>query len=206
MRMHERIFLHLLRTVATVREPDRVIGSMDDPYLLRWHLTPWSNYDRDNPKRSDLIKKKLLPSLYLHKFTRSDHDTALHDHPGHNVGLILHNGYDEEFCHAGGVHYFKHRTPGAVSARRAGTAHRVQLHNAWHVHGAEPATPEIASLLARTLGPSSHPDRHEVPSWSLFLVSPQVREWGFHCPKGWRHWKEFLGRADSAHNDGAGCD
>lgn len=45
---------------------------------------------------------------------------------------------------------------------------------------------------------------------SLFMTGPKVREWGFHCPKGWVHWKDFTdfdpsqGRVDSSHT-GRGC-
>lgn len=28
---------------------------------------------------------------------------------------------------------------------------------------------------------------------SLFITGPKVREWGFACPQGWRHWKDFVG-------------
>jgi len=27
--------------------------------------------------------------------------------------------------------------------------------------------------------------------WSLFLTGPRVRDWGFHCPKGWVHHDDF---------------
>lgn len=27
---------------------------------------------------------------------------------------------------------------------------------------------------------------------TLFFTGPTVREWGFDCPQGWRHWKDFL--------------
>lgn len=30
--------------------------------------------------------------------------------------------------------------------------------------------------------------------WSLFISGPRVREWGFHCPKGWVHFKTFIER------------
>ena len=26
---------------------------------------------------------------------------------------------------------------------------------------------------------------------TIFITGPVVREWGFHCPKGWRPWREF---------------
>jgi hypothetical protein len=31
----------------------------------------------------------------------------------------------------------------------------------------------------------------EAPVLSLFQIGPVRREWGFHCPKGWTHWREF---------------
>ncbi|MDH4746646.1 hypothetical protein OMP43_21705 [Sphingomonas sp. CBMAI 2297] len=31
------------------------------------------------------------------------------------------------------------------------------------------------------------------PCVSLFFTGPKVREWGFDCPEGWVHWKDFTG-------------
>lgn len=28
--------------------------------------------------------------------------------------------------------------------------------------------------------------------WTLFIIGPKVREWGFACPGGWVHWMEFV--------------
>ena len=42
------------------------------------------------------------------------------------------------------------------------------------------------------------------PCWTLFVTGPRVREWGFHCPKGWRHWREFC--AENPGEVGKGCD
>lgn len=42
-------------------------------------------------------------------------------------------------------------------------------------------------------------------TWSLFITGPRVRDWGFHCPKGWRHWKAFVD--DRNHGKvGKGCE
>lgn len=43
------------------------------------------------------------------------------------------------------------------------------------------------------------------PCWSLFITGPRVREWGFHCPAGWRHWKEFTAPHNSG-EIGPGCE
>ena len=43
------------------------------------------------------------------------------------------------------------------------------------------------------------------PCWTLFITGPLVRQWGFHCPKGWRHWKDFVDERDSG-QVGRGCE
>ena len=45
------------------------------------------------------------------------------------------------------------------------------------------------------------PGEHAV---SLFFTGPIVREWGFHCPQGWRLWKDFVDARDSG-QVGRGC-
>ena len=39
---------------------------------------------------------------------------------------------------------------------------------------------------------------------SLFSTGPKVREWGFACPQGWVHWKDFCAPGDSS-KVGRGC-
>lgn len=34
--------------------------------------------------------------------------------------------------------------------------------------------------------------------WTVFITGPRVRSWGFICPNGWRHWREY--------ENGGGCD
>lgn len=42
------------------------------------------------------------------------------------------------------------------------------------------------------------------PCWSLFITGPVMREWGFHCSKGWRPWRQFVDDRDNG-KIGAGC-
>jgi hypothetical protein len=42
------------------------------------------------------------------------------------------------------------------------------------------------------------------PCWTLFLTGPRIREWGFHCPQGWRHWRIFTA-GDRGELVGRGC-
>lgn len=43
------------------------------------------------------------------------------------------------------------------------------------------------------------------PAWTLFITGPKIREWGFHCPKGWIPWTRFCDPNDIG-NVGPGCD
>ena len=43
-----------------------------------------------------------------------------------------------------------------------------------------------------------------IPSVSLFFTGPVEREWGFHCPKGWVPWRDFVDSRDTG-KVGAGC-
>lgn len=71
------------------------------------------------------------------------------------------------------------RETGAVIQRDAETPHRVELLPA--------------------------PAGGELPVWTLFLTGPRVRDWGFHCPQGWRPWQEFVSARDAG-AVGRGCD
>lgn len=73
----------------------------------------------------------------------------------------------------------KHRRAGHVVFRRAEAAHRLVLHR--------------------------DASGRSIPCWSLFLTGPVVRQWGFLCPKGWRHWRDFVDTRDRG-SVGRGCD
>lgn len=59
--------------------PHFVIGTPDNPYLLRWYIIPRNNW----------------LSIYLHKFLRDDEDRALHDHPWWFLSWMVKGGYEE---------------------------------------------------------------------------------------------------------------
>lgn len=115
-------------------------------------------------------------AVYLHQFLRSDDDRALHDHPWPSAGLILSGQYIE---HTPGGAWV--REPGEWILREPASAHRVQL-----------------------LPDASRPP-HEMPVWTLFIVGDRVREWGFHCPQGWVHWRDFTA-GEHGEVIGRGCD
>lgn len=42
------------------------------------------------------------------------------------------------------------------------------------------------------------------PGYTLFITGPKVREWGFACAEGWRHWTRFSG-GEAGEVVGQGC-
>lgn len=163
------------------REPDFVIGGLDNPYLLRWYLTPWSGLYRDIPPQDRTRWQRFvtrLPNLYLHIVLRSDDDRALHDHPWPNLSIPISGCIIEHTIAAGGIHHRRTLRPGDLVFRRGPSAHRLEV-------------------------PSERTGNY----WSLFLTGWRSREWGFHCPeRGWVHWRDFTNPADGGATVGRGCD
>lgn len=166
--------------VADRRPPDLVVGGEDNPYLRRWYLlprNPWLN-------------------LYLHNVLRDDDDRALHDHPWANLSWILDGGYVESLPRPGAERRFRdwgtpqlaflkvYRAPGSLILRpRPTQAHRLILTRRFGIMG----------------------DTVITPAWTLFITGPRRREWGFHCQRGWVHWRQFTA-GPRGEMVGAGCD
>ena len=55
--------------------------------------------------------------------------------------------------------------------------------------------------LLEPIGRKNNPIR----CWTVFITGPRVREWGFHCPQGWVHWKRFTAPGDKG-SVGKGCE
>ena len=144
---------------------------------------------KENPY---LLRWYLLPrnrffNIYYHVFLRSDDDRALHDHMYWNLSIVLSGGYFEHTIDG------KRRWVGAGSLRlrRPTTAHRVELAS--------------KAVYATDHGGCFAPMYETIKATTLFVTGPRVREWGFLCPQGWRHWKEFVS-SDNPGERGKGCD
>lgn len=137
----------------------------------------------DYCRRWWVIPRNRFFNLYLHQFLHSDDDRALHDHPWINLSFLLHGTYRE---HTQGESTLTHNEEvrqywfGALRFRMAHTPHRVEL--------LEFGTPKVPAEC-----------------WSLFVTGPVIREWGFHCPQGWRRWQDFVDKRDKG-QIGRGCD
>jgi hypothetical protein len=144
---------------------------------------------KDNPYllRWWIIPRNRFFNIYLHKFLRDDDDRALHDHPWASCSIILKGGYIEH--QPEGVYV---RKPGRIYFRRATQAHRIELHRGYW-----------CSWCANVWHPdSSEPGR---PAWTLFITGPKIREWGFHCPEKWVHWRDFT-TGQNGELVGKGCE
>lgn len=182
---NERLYDFLINRYSD-RQPGIIIGNEDNPYLYRWYVIPRNPYF----------------NIYFHCFKRSDDDRALHCHPWWNVSIILEGDYDETVFVGGAPEFLSdgayveairnqgrklfelpptkiiRRNAGAIAFRRGRVAHRVILD-------------EFAGNV--------------IPVWTLFITGPRVRQWGFFCPKGWRHWKEFVHNREGVSEVGQGC-
>src|SRR5688572_15264894 len=86
--------------------PHFIIGSVSNPYLLRWYILPRN-------KRFN---------LFLHKFLRDDDDRALHDHPWWFLSFVISGRY-REIVESGEVI----RNRWSIGFRLASHKHRVVL-------------------------------------------------------------------------------
>lgn len=112
--------------------------------------------------RWHIIPRNRFFNIYLHKFVNDDDDRALHDHPWASLSFILKN-------RDGLVEVTKEVSTEEVSFDAFATPPRLYFRRATFAH-----------RLMLVNG---------APVWTLFITGSRVREWGFHCPKGWRHWR-----------------
>lgn len=133
---------------------------------------------RDNPymMRWYVIPRNRWFNVYYHVFLRSDDDRALHDHPWLSLSFILKGGYYDLTAGPDGTLERRFYGVGSVLFRWAASTHRVEL-------------------LVK--------DGRPVPAATLFVTGPKIREWGFHCPRGWVHWRAFTTKGGS--EVGRGC-
>lgn len=187
MRIPERLRRRLLtwarRQHLHRRFYDFRIGTADDPYLLRWFVVRqgvhWRNLTERGDPRDEKDGHRLGCNVFLHEFHRSDDDRALHDHPWPWITVLLEGRYIEHL---------------PANRRRPAGPTRMVLRRA-------------GDVVVRAWAPRPHRvelvDRR--PVTTLFLTGPKVREWGFYCTWGWRHWKEFTAPHDSG-EIGRGCE
>lgn len=144
--------------------------------------------DRPYLLRWWLLPRNPVCNVYLHQFMRDDDDRALHDHPWPWCSILLSGEYIEHTIAAGGIHHRQLRKAGSVKFSLPSRAHRVEL------------------LKIRDFVLSQPTNDQPISCWTLFIVGPRMRSWGFHCPdSGWVHWRDFVAKDDIG-AVGRGCD
>ncbi len=142
----------------------KVIMRDTGPYLTRWYLIPENSHY----------------NVYLHKFTSSDFDEALHDHPWASVGILLKGSYKEW-------------VPKNLTEWKSGSRELVcHTRHTFKPIYRNPETIHKIELIDNK------------PVWTLFLTGPNVRSWSFWCDKGPVDHKDFLDELGTS--VGVGCD
>lgn len=136
-----------------------------------------------------IIPRNRLFNIYLHRFVLSDEDRALHDHPWINASILLSGEYIEhtpsgKFNRKEGFAYF----------RRARSPHRIEL-----------IKEKMSYSSIKSIPPVALYNNNGFPVITLFITGPRIREWGFWCPNGFRHWKVFCDERDHG-VIGRGCE
>jgi hypothetical protein len=111
------------------------------------------------------ILKTRIISIYVHNILLDD-DADMHDHPWWFIVLILKGGYWEQMP---GRKIF--RRPLDTIFHKPTDIHRIEL-GVKYFDG----IPRI------------------IPSWSLVILGPKVREWGFHTKEGWVYFKNYISK------------
>lgn len=130
--------------------------------LFRWTFVP-SNFI----VRLHLFKTPWC-SVVLHWINKPDEEPYLHDHPVSFFSLILKGWYREQRQKD---HHYRHGGYGTE-----------------HCSGVR----KWFNWIKATPG-----DRHTItnlpPKGALTLcfMGPKTREWGYHTPEGWVHWKAY---------------
>lgn len=150
--------------------------------------------------------RRYLPSVYLHRFQRSDDDRHFHDHVGWSVSIVLRAGYWEltpdvslegrrrnpklvAVC--GRV--WRWRGPGSFTFRRADQPHIIALGKV--ITRAEDGSTMFEDVTPRAL--------HNKPIWSLWIRGPWRREWGFYTEEGWVTWEQYENRGPAKYQSKA---
>jgi len=161
------------------QRPDFIIGGHDNPYLLRWYLMPWRHWHRqgrENPTAWNRVRGWLGFVL-----------------PSVYLHCILRSDDDRALHDHPWLwcsillrgRYVEHTI-------NAGGIHVRQERRAGDVKISRPRRAHRVELVGGCC-------------WTLFIIGPRVRNWGFHCAeRGWVPWQTFTA-ADDPGSIGRGC-
>jgi len=171
-----------MNPLTYARNPE-VIGAPDCPLIHRWTLKPWA--DRKRPGDSERWK------LMLHHFLSNADDRDVHDHPRGFVTLVLWGRYDDwvpcATCQGSGV--FR-ATLGWSDGKPSEWA--LEPCAFCDGHGLRIGDRMRPGMLRHR--PASHAHRTKVGPkgcWTLVVMGPASRKWGFWREGRWWFWKDY---------------
>lgn len=144
---------------------------------------------RDGDKEVYLRRWWVIPrnnyfNVYLHHMLRDD-DPILHDHMYVSVSLMVGRGLLME-------NYCLRPKSGELPVHRSRWVHEGDV-----VFRSSRMAHQLIVLRE---------------TWTIFVTGPRIKEWGFYCPKGFRHWKQYValsqdpsGRNAGQSGRGQGC-
>lgn len=138
--------------------------------------------DPENPvwRRWFVFPRNTFGNIYIHHWLRNDDDRALHDHPWHSLAI-----------HVGGQMVDVYAPSGTNPADKAN--HMRRLIRVGDITLRGPLAAHRVEMM------------HGKPSISVFCRGPDLRNWGFWCPKGWRPWQEYASNTSATSRIGVGC-
>lgn len=141
-------------------------------YMQRWWVKKPRGHDASAAENG---RRDTSWGARVHRTFRSDAGRDLHDHPWWNVSIVLRGGYWE-------IMPTDQCQPARLDSRPETTLLR-GYRRVWRGPG---------SIVFRRAT-----DRHrlEIPvggeAWSLFIMGPWKRNWGFHTRRGWVMWRDY---------------
>jgi hypothetical protein len=138
-------------------------------YMERWWLRKPPGHGEHS---STYDKTKSGIGIRIHHTVRSDRGRDLHCHPWWNISIVLAGGYWE-------IMPISQSQPAILDAHC--------YRRIWRGPG---------SIVFRR---AQHRHRLEIPqgdcAWSLFIMGPWIRDWGFWTRDGWVYWRKYIGVA-----------
>lgn len=136
--------------------------------LVRWLInyakkTPYTHLEGYQERYWVIRPRWWFPfRIRVHKILRSDLERDMHDHPGANFSLVLRGSYLEVFPRKQSQEFYKDKEPYAQRVER-----------------------RTAGDLVFRRGRTRHRLVLHGECWSLFVMLPRYRKWGFYTDDGW---------------------
>lgn len=143
--------------------------------VRRWESVTCALCDGDGTLQRSGWYRWPFGSVRLHEIVASDDGRAFHDHPWDFVSIGLRGGYLEE-------------RPAMVDVDQDGNPWSCSRPGGWRNQLRRFTAPWVLLRRAEDL----HVLWLDAPvAWTLILLGPKRRTWGFCDPIGWMPWREF---------------